>query len=155
LALHVLEGLTGVSHRERLANAEDRRHLMGQDGVDLGPHERIRLSLVSPPLGVLRDHVGDIQLFKHGCAHLAGEGTLVLVVARLCPKREWNVAFIEGDLHRSKRGERWMDAHFTTWRKMFNAEQRCDSLHELHGLEMVLVHLPVAAHKAAAFLDHW
>ena len=65
----------------------------------------------SAALRVPDDHVADVQLFEHPCAHLARERPLVLVVAVLLTERNGHRVGLESGLHRAKRGERRVQRH--------------------------------------------
>ena len=83
--------MLSLSLLQRLADTEDRRHLMGQDGVHLGSDESVRLTVAGPPFGMSGNDVGDAHLGQHRRAHLAREGAFVFIVAVLRPEGQRDV----------------------------------------------------------------
>ena len=137
-------GVPGLALLERLADADDRRHGRGEDGGRLLAHVLVGLAEDLAPLGVAHDDVGHGHLGEHGRTDLARVGPFGLPVAVLGAQVDGYPVGVEHGLEAAKGGEGGMNGHVD--RLIVLAIQEVGKLlNGCDGLEMGVVHLPVAA----------
>jgi hypothetical protein len=117
---------------------------VAHDGVDLLGDELVGLAEDLPPLAVPGDHVAHVQLGQERRADLAGERAGLLEVAVLGAEGDQHAVGLDGRLHRAQVGERRVDRDVDGVEDVL-AQQVAELLHRLDRLEVVQVHLPVAA----------
>ena len=100
------------------------------------------------------DHVADVELGEHLGTDLAGEGAALLEVAVLGAERHGQVVGLDRRLHAAQRGEARMHADLSTLGQRRGPQPRRELRDELHGLEVVLVHLPVRRDQHAPVITH-
>src|SRR5260370_10502025 len=102
--------------------------------------------VVPTPLGVPGQHVVAAQLSQHGPGHVAGVGADVVRGQVVCTVGEAQLVPVDQRLHASQRGERRQHRHLDSVVVPPGQGER-QLLHQRDGLEVVLVHLPVACHQ--------
>jgi hypothetical protein len=131
-----------IAFLQRLAHAQDRRHLVSEHRPHLVAHEAIVLAEQLPSLGVPDDDVPDLERLQHEGRDLAGEGALLLRVHVLGPEPVREAVAHDQRLDRPQRGERRADDDLDTIR-IVPIQQVRELLDGLDRLEVRLVHLPV------------
>src|SRR2546425_9354037 len=138
-------GRVGVPLGERLADADGRRELGGEDGVQAAVHRLVGLAEVLAALGVPDDDVRAPRLAQHRRRDLAGVGALRLPVDVLRPETDLRAGNCLGDglEGREGRGDRHLAAGYA-------ADRLGERSRERHGLASRPVHLPVAGDQRCA-----
>ena len=133
---------------ELLAHAEDHLQAVLEGQCHLLDQLLGGLAVVFTTLGVAEDRIGATDALQHGCGHFAGEGTLRLVGAVLCRKRDG--AALQGLCHRHEMGERRSNDELHAFRDFIHFCN--DSFCKFHTFSNGGVHLPVAGYD---FLSHF
>src|SRR3546814_6127826 len=103
------------------------------------------------PYTTLFRSVAHVELRQHGRGHLTGERALLLPVAVLRTQRDRDRLLLahEVRLHGPQVGEGRMHRHLAGV-VVLRGDEVAQLLHELQRLEVVVVHLPVAADERLA-----
>src|SRR5581483_6275917 len=138
--------VAGPAHLERLPHAHDRRQRGPQTGLHLLVHDRVGFGVILPALRVPHDHVCAAELGQHRSGDLPGvrAGVVRRYVLRAVPDLQLVAA--DQRLHAAQRGERRQHGDLGE-RVVLVGQRERELLHERDGLEVVLVHLPVAGHQ--------
>src|ERR1017187_4256001 len=149
LADAVREVVAGLPDHERLADAQHRCHLVRGDSPYLGVDQRVVLVVVLAPLGVPGQDVAAAQLGQHPAADIAGVGAVLVRRDVLCAVGELELVALDEGLHAAQRGER-RQYHDVGRREILVVQPEGELLGQGQGLEMIVVHLPVAGHERLA-----
>src|SRR5262245_20998035 len=154
LRLDARVGAARLALLERLADADDRRHLVLQDRLDLQVHDLVGVAEELPALRVPDDDVGDVQLRQHRRRDLAGERALLLEVAVLRSEKDPELVALDDRLERAQVGEGRRDDDVARL-VVVGVEPVRQLLHDLDRDQVVVVHLPVRRDdRLAARVSH-
>src|SRR5699024_1921760 len=157
--VHLGEGvrhlLTGLPHLEPFTHADDRGDVGAQGSLGLRPDQRVVLTVLLTSLGVAHDGVAHPELGQHGGRDLTGVGTLLVGGDVLRAVADLQLVGVHQGLHRAQVGERWADHHLHSVVVVLGVlEGPGELLHQVGGLVVVEVHLPVARHQRGTAGSH-
>src|SRR5699024_1386357 len=151
----VLHLLPALAYLEALTHADDRCDAGSQGRFGLGGDQSVVLTMLRAALGVPHDGVLHPQPGQHRSGDLAGVGTRGVRRNVLGAVSDGQFVRIHQGLHRAQVGERRADRHFHRRIVVLGVlEAPGQFLHQVRGLEMVQVHLPVPRHQRGAARGH-
>src|SRR6204780_2973169 len=135
--------VAGLAYLERLADAQHGGDGGPQSGLHLGVNQRVVLAVVLSPLRVTGQYVVAAQLGQHRPRHITRVRAIVVRRDVLRAVQQPELVALDERLHAAQRGERRQHGHVDGVEILAGQAER-QLLGQRNGLEMVVVHLPVA-----------
>src|SRR5262245_13881435 len=139
---HAILGRPHVALLQGLADAQDRRHAVGEHRSHFLVHGLVRVAEHRAALGMPNHDVGDLERLEHRGRDLAGERPLVLPVDVLGAEAVGEAVAVDQRLHAPQGGE-GRAHHDLDAVRVALVEQVGELLDRLDRRQMRLVHLPV------------